>query len=155
MTELEQLIQKLETESLETKDRLLITKRIIQLSEEDNNHTRHSIYNSLLMLINNQIELENSLKETFSEFENSLNRSHNSLMKFIKEMKDENSNNMEDLKKTLKSLEEIVNPIKQNYDNNNIFNQQMSKYKRILISISTAIVSAGTILALVRYIILN
>ena len=155
MNELDQLIQKLETENLKTKDRLLITKRIIQLSEEDNNINKHNIYNSLLMLINNQIELENSLKETFAEFESSLNRSHNTLMNFIREMKDENNSNMEDLKKTLENLEKTVNPLKQNFDNNNIFRQELNKYKGILLNLSATIIAGGTVLAFIRYIILN
>jgi hypothetical protein len=155
MKELEQLIQKLETENLKPKDRLLITKRIIQLSEEDSNSTKHSIYNSLLMLINNQIELEALLKETFQEFEASQNRSHNTLMNFIREMKDENNKNMEDLKKTLENLEKTVTPLKQSYDNNNIFRQELNKYKGLLLSLSGTIVAGGTLLAFIRYIILN
>ena len=42
MKELEQLIQKLEIEQLSTQEKLKITKRIIQLTEEDNQNTKHS-----------------------------------------------------------------------------------------------------------------
>lgn len=153
MKELEQLIQKLEIEQLTTQDKLKITKRIIQLTEEDNNQTKRGVYHSLLLLVDNQIELENIIKQTFQEFETSLNRSHNEIMKLIKESRRENEEFSNDIKKKLEKHDEIVKPMLKSYNDNQVtihrINQYMSSVTKAAGFITASIVVYGAI----RYIL--
>lgn len=153
MKELEQLTQKLELEELTTQEKLRVTKRIIQLTEEDNNQTRHSIYNSLLMLVDNQIELENLLKETFQDFESSLNRSHNEIMKFMKELRLENEKFANDIKKNFKKQEDLINPLLENYNKNQITAKSIKQYMAIMTNLAGFITASIIVYGAMRYIL--
>lgn len=152
MKELEQLIQKLELEKLSTQEKLKITKRIIQLTEEDNQNTKHSIYHSLLMLVDNQIEIENLLKETFQEFEASLNRSHNEIMKFMKELRTENEVFSNEIKKKLENHDGIVRPMLENYQKNQLTLKSINQYVEIITKLSAFITASIVVYGAIRYV---
>jgi hypothetical protein len=153
MKELEQLIQKLEIEQLSTQEKLKITKRIIQLTEEDNQNTKHSIYHSLLMLVDNQIEIENLLKETFQEFESSLNRSHNEIMKFMKELRIENEKFSNEIKKKLENHDKLVEPMLKSYNDNQITIQRINQYMGLMTKFAGFITATVVVYGAVRYIL--
>lgn len=153
MKELEQLRQKLELQKLTNEEKLKITKRIIQLEEEDNQNAKRSIYHSLLMLVDNQIDLENALKETFQDFESSLNRSHNEIMKFMKELKIENENFSNEIKKNFKKQEELINPLLENYNKNKTTIKSINEYMNIIVKLSGFITASIIIYGAIRYIL--
>jgi hypothetical protein len=155
MKELQILKQKLELEQLTAKEKLRITKRIIQLEEEESKETKHSIYHSLLMLVDNQIELENLIAETFDNFEASLNRSHNEVMRFMKDMQIEHKKDIEELKKNSQKVQEIISPLIEERENNKYMLKRIQNLKTLTLSIAGMITAGGVILAFIRYIILN
>jgi hypothetical protein len=155
MKELQILKQKLELEQLTAKEKLKITKRIIQLEEEDAKETKHSIYHSLLMLVDNQIELEGLIAETFDSFEMSLNRSHNEIMKTIKESNQLTQKEIGDLKKNSENIQKIIEPLIEERKNNKYMLEKINKAKGLTLSIAGMITAGGIILAFIRYIILQ
>jgi hypothetical protein len=155
MRELQILKQKLELEQLTAKEKLRITKRIIQLEEEDAKETKHSIYHSLLMLVDNQIELEGLIAETFDSFEISLNRSHNEIMKTIKESNQLTQKEIGDLKKNSENIQKIIEPLIEERKNNKYMLEKINKAKGLTLSIAGMITAGGIILAFIRYIILQ
>lgn len=153
MKELEQLRQKLELEQLSTEDKLRLTKRIIQLEEEDNQNAKRSIYHSLLMLVDNQIDLENALKETLQEFEASLNRSHNAIMDLIKESRRENEKFSNDIKKKLEKHDDLVEPMLKNYNNNQVTIQRINQYMGLITKFAGFITAIVVVYGAVKYIL--